>query len=507
MCLLVDGTPDELGNLHVRCEVGEKVEITSKLYLSLLQICRDVAGYTYGRADVVRRAMAKKQHKVMNEERFSFVEGAVSRGVDEKTANEIFDEMVSFASYGFNKAHSAAYAYVSYQTAYLKCHYPKQFYAALMSCCSSDKINEYIDVCSRLGIKIIPPHVNFSDNKFKTTDDGIVFSLSSIKNIGYSFISRIVNERELNGYFISFYDFCSRMYGKDFNRRAIESLIKCGALDNLDANRHQMIQSLDMVISDLDNKRRQNIEGQLSFGDLLSNESKSDSSIELPDLPEYSYEELLREEKEVSGIYLSGHPMKKYNDYYDAFNCDYISDILSDDEKYKDKTKVIILGIITDVRKKTTKNNGNMAFAVLEDKTNSVTTIIFPKVYDNYNYLVVKGSIVLIHGTVSFQDDSEPEIIIDSIEPLPKSLPEKKPNNKSEKSKAKGLFLRFDTENSPQVKICKNLVSIFDDGQAQCYLYFCDTKKYVKFSICDVNDVLLRELIKILGKDNVIFNS
>lgn len=471
----------------------------------VMQICREVAGYSYGRADIVRRAMAKKQHDVMNKERESFVQGSISRGVNEKTANEIFDEMVSFASYGFNKAHSAAYAYVSYQTAYLRCHYPKEFYAALMTSCidRTDKISGYINSCKKCGIKIIPPHINLSGNGFSVCEEGIVFCLSAVKNLGRGFIASMIAERNAKGNFTDFYDFCSRMYGKDLNRRGLENLIKCGAFDGLGANRNQMLSSVDSVLTDLDSSKRKNIDGQIGFGDFISNDQFDSTSFSYPDVPEFNSDEILRQEKEVSGIYLSGNPLDKYDNIASYFKCDTIADIINDDEKYKDKTKVSILVLISDINKKITRNNSTMAFLNVEDATARLEAIAFSNVFDKFNYLLTTGNIIILHGTVSHNDNDSVSIITDSVEPLPKELPK---TNENKSSKAKGLYLRFDNASSPQVAICKNLISIFDDGSTQSYLYFSDKKEYSRFVVCDANEVLIRELKKILGNDNVIFN-
>ena len=322
----------------------------------VMQICRELAGYSYGRADIVRRAMSKKKHDVMLRERDSFVngavdengnilcEGAVRRGVPADVANEIFDEMISFASYAFNKAHAAAYAFVAYRTAWLKCHYPCEFLAALLTSFldNSGKVAQYINECSRLGIKIFPPHVNRSTEAFEVSDGNIHFSLLAVKNLGRGFIRRMVDERTMNGNFKDFYDFCRRMYGKDFNRRAIESLVKCGAFDGMGANRRQMCAVIDPIIEELDNTKRRNVEGQIGFGDLSSGSAaeptEPKSSFAYPPAEEFSQEMLLKYEKEVAGMYLSGHPMAQYRELSKALKCAQIGDIAADREKLGIKT-------------------------------------------------------------------------------------------------------------------------------------------------------------------------
>ncbi len=480
----------------------------------VMQICRELAGYSYGRADIVRRAMAKKKHDVMLKEREFFVDGAVRRGIDKKAANEIFDEMISFASYAFNKAHAAAYAYVAYQTAWLKCHYPCEFLAALLTSFldNTGKVVQYINECSKLGIKILPPHINESSEEFAVSGGNIHFSLLAIKGLGRGFIKRIVDERTANGNFIDFYDFCRRMYGKDFNRRTLENLIKCGAFDGLGANRRQMYSVIDSIIDELDNAKRRNVDGQIGFGDLSGADEPDYTPSTLfvyPEFDEFSPETLLKYEKEVAGMYLSGHPMAKFTHIAERLKCAKISDIVSEENAtYKDNDRVLVLGLIGSAKKKITKNDSTMAFLNLEDTSGSVEVIVFPKILMEKPSMFFEGNIVLIHGRVSMREDEDTKIVCEAVEPCPpeSALPEIKPEKK--KSKAKGLFLRFDTADSPQVECCRKLLAIFD-GNTPLYYYFNDTKKYLGNPIkqgIDVNNVLLRELRKILGESNVIYN-
>ncbi len=497
----------------------------------VMQICRELAGYSYGRADIVRRAMSKKKHDVMLQERESFVygavdengnivcEGAIRRGIDEKTANDIFDEMISFASYAFNKAHAAAYAYVAYQTAWLKCHYPQEFLAALLTSFldNTRKIVRYVNECSRLGIKILPPHVNESSGIFSVSDGNIHFSLLAVKNLGRSFINRMVEERNVNGKFVDFYDFCRRMHGKDFNRRAVESLIKCGAFDGLGANRRQMYSVIDEIIDELDNARRNNVDGQLGFGDLTGSDNIKDEinfvSFNYPNLDEFPEELLLKYEKEVSGMYLSGHPMEKYNLISEKLGCEKISDIIDDDGiELKDNERVTVLGLVASIKKKITKNDTTMAFVNLEDTSGSIEVIVFPKVLLSYPTMFFEGNVLLIHGRINNREDEETKIICDAVEPCPsvETIVEKPKEEtpKVEKKKAKGLFLRFDSESSPQIELCRKLLVIFD-GNTPLYYYFNDKNEYKRNPIgaaIDVNPVLLRELRKLLGENNVIYN-
>ena len=489
----------------------------------VMQICRELAGYSYGRADIVRRAMSKKKHDVMLKERDNFVhgtvdekgnvicEGAVRRGINEKTANEIFDEMMSFASYAFNKAHAAAYAYVAYQTAWLKCHYPCEFLAALLTSFldNTNKVVQYIGECSRLGIKILPPDINRSSESFEVSDGNIHFSLLAVKNLGRNFIKRMTAEREHNGKFVDFYDFCRRMYGKDFNRRAIESLVKCGAFDGLGANRNQMITVTDKIIEELDSEKNRNVEGQLGFGDLMSSSDEPSPSVTFtyPDVEEYPNETLLKYEKEVSGMYLSSHPMARYKNISDSLKCAKISDITGEETAYKDNERVKILGLIGSLKRKITKSDSTMAFVNLEDTFGSIEVIVFPKTLAENPSLFYEGNIVLIRGRISMREDEDTKIVCESVEPCPSENAVTE-SPKTEKKKAKGLFLRFDSNNSPQIEYCRRLLAIFD-GNVPLFYYFSDTKEYKKNPLnigIDVNPLLLRELRKILGEDNVIYN-
>ena len=304
----------------------------------VMQIFRSLAGYSYGRADIVRRAMSKKKHDVMEKERKNFIygivredgtvecDGCVKRGIPAEVANDIFDDMSSFASYAFNKSHATAYAYVAYQTAYLKCHYPCEFMAALLSSVldNTDKVTEYTDECNRIGIKILPPNVNESNDNFTVSNGNIRFGMLAIKNLGRSFIRNIISERNA-GKFTSFYNFCSRMHGSDFNKRAVESLIKSGALDGLGANRRQMLMAMNEIIDELDSKKRRNVEGQIGLFDSVGGESYSESALKFFD--EFPQSELLAMEKSTTGLYLSGHPMASHAELAASMGCVRIAEL------------------------------------------------------------------------------------------------------------------------------------------------------------------------------------
>lgn len=490
----------------------------------VMQIFRSLAGYSLGRADIVRRAMSKKKHKVMEEERQYFIHGlknpdgsvacagAVQNGISEENANSIFNDMSSFASYAFNKSHSAAYAVVAYRTAYLKCHYPCEFMAALLSSVieNSAKIAGYIGECARLGIRVLPPHVNFSENSFTAADGAIRFGLLAIKNLGRGFIRTILEERQQGGAYTSFYDFCKRTYGKDFNRRAVEGLIKSGALDNLGLNRREMLLNFPELLASLDMEKRRNIDGQLGFLDLSADTAVSLSEPAYSHCAEMPLAELLAMEKEITGFYVSDHPMREYKELSEALCSARTSQLLEAENdpmsRYKDGAVVKLLAILTSVKKKVTKSDTTMAFLQAEDMYGGIECIVFAKTLSGFAPLLQAGNIVLLRGRLSLKENEAPKLVVDFVEACPEKAPAPalKTESVPEKKKRSGLFLRFETENTKAESKCKNLISIFD-GFTPVYFYYEDIRKYKqqKLSV-DMNDVLLRELKKYLGGKNVI---
>lgn len=536
----MDSIPEYISNRHNPSKIRYKVpalkgilDVTNGCIVyqeQVMQICRELAGYSYGRADLVRRAMSKKKHDVMEKERQYFVhgivndkgevecEGAVRRGISEAVANSIFDEMASFASYAFNKAHAAAYAYVAYQTAWLKCYYPRELLAATLTSFldRTDKVTEYIGECQRLKVNVLPPHVNMSGAGFTVEGENIRFGLLAIKNLGNALIKNIVDERRKNGSFTSFYNFCRRLYSKEFNRRAVESLIKSGALDNLGANRRSLMLALPEILEDLENSKRRNVDGQLGFFDILSagesDSVSSDDSYEIPFAQEYAHDVLLRGEKEVTGLYLSGHPMSEYLALSQYLKTARTSDLTASDSSiYKDNEKVSLLCMVAGVKKKLTKSDTTIAFITAEDVYGSIEVIVFAKQLMEYSHFIQQGNIILVHGRLSLREDEEAKLVCEMIEPCPPNVIPQQEEPKPEPPKKKqrrGLFLRFDTASSPQIAECEKLLVIFD-GNVPLYYYFVDKKEYKQFGVSrgvDVNPVLLRELTKILGANNVIYN-
>ena len=465
----------------------------------VMEIFRSLAGYSLGRADIVRRAMSKKKHDVMEKERTTFIEGCGKNGISKETANSIFDDMTSFASYAFNKSHSAAYALVAYQTAYLKCHYPAEFMAALMTSVIdwTDKVTMYISECNRMGIEVLRPDVNFSQAQFTTDFGKIRFGLLAVKNLGRNFIDAIYKERCLNGKYTSFYDFVKRVYSKDFNKRAVESLIKCGALDSFSLNRREMMLNLGSVISSVEATKRRNIDGQIGLFDLGG--VSDNSSPEISHTEEFDRLEMLGYEKETTGLYISGHPMAEYSGLSKRIKATPISDLLeaAGDEvsPYKDGAYVKVFGIISSVKKKITKNDSTMAFVTVEDVTGSIEAIVFPKTYENFGNMLTLGNIVVLKGRLSIRDDEDSKIIADFFEPCPKCEP---------KAKKSGVFLRFNSESDPRVQQALAVLK-GSEGKIPVYFFFSDTRKYAKtdFSISP-KDERNSKLSEILGESNVV---
>lgn len=492
----------------------------------VMQVCRKLAGYSYGRADIVRRAMSKKKADVMEKERHNFIyglinedgtvecEGCIKRGVSEEAASEIFEEMSSFAKYAFNKSHAAAYALVAYRTAYLKCYYPCEIMAATLTSVldRTEKVSEYIEECNRLNIPVKPPNVNTSYDGFTVKDNCIYFGLRAVKNIGKGFINSIVTEREQGGEYVSFYSFCKRVYGKEFNRRACESLIRCGAFDTLGLNRHQMLTMLPEILSELDSDKHRRGLGQIGFFDAGTQYSANYEPVP-PNLAEYPQNELLAMEKEMTGLYFSGHPMSAYREISEKLSVCRISDLLNSNEEYggmfSDNQNVRVLGIINAVSKKNTKNNSTMAFITVEDTSAAIECIVFSNLYEKNYQLIQKGNIVLVDGRLSLREENEPTVVASMIQPCPKTVKASEQEaapEKTTKAKKKGLFLRIPSENYSDMDKINNLISIFD-GSIPVYFYFEDKKEYSRPQVSkttDGNISLIRELKKILGENNVV---
>ena len=470
----------------------------------VMQIFRSLAGYSLGRADIVRRAMSKKKHDVLARERNSFIygekdskgniicDGAVNRGVSEHVAEKLFDEISAFSSYAFNKSHAAAYAVVAYRTAYLKCHYPTQYFAALLTSVldSPGKISQYTSECKRMGIKILPPSVNESYENFTANGKCIRFGLLAVRNLGINLINQFVDERK-NGRYTSMYDFCSRNYNRNFNRRALEGLIKSGAMDTLEDNRRKMIYNIDKVLSVIDETHRFSSENQLDlFGD-----SSDNITFELTHIDEMPTSELLAMEKAATGMYLSGHPMNSYRTFARSARFIPINDINA--KKVADGRRISVVGVLGEIKLKQLKNKNTIAYTTLEDTTGVIDVIVFSATLAGYRPIMIPGNVVIVNGKVSEREDRDPELVCESVEVVPESA--------QSVTDDATLYLKIPSLNSPQFSGVCDALSRYK-GDSNVIIVCEDTNKRImapdRLKI-EPTDKLIQELAEILGKNNV----
>ena len=483
----------------------------------VIDIFRKLAGFSLGQADMIRRAMSKKKEKEIKKEREAFVHGDPSRniagcvanGVSETVANEIYDEILDFASYAFNKAHAVSYAIVTYRTAYMKCHYPQQYMAALLTSVldNTTKVAEYISACKDMGIRLLPPDVNKSDADFTVDGKDIRFGLVAIKNIGWGLIHQLMEQRELEGPFRNFDDFCVRMSGKELNKRAVESLIRAGAFDSMGYNRRQLMLMSSKVIDDAQAAMRDNIAGQLDlfggFGD-----DPQDTAVmqrhDVPDVPEFSRQELMAMERETTGLYLSGHPMDEYRDQVRKVGAVSIGAIVNDftseegPQHFSDNQQVMVAGVIASSRTRTTKNNSLMSYINLEDDTGMIELLAFQRALDTGGVYVSEGAMVLIQGKISLRDEKEPQILVDSIRPIGDVY---ELELRQEKNRKKKLWLKLNSTDKKALEHVELLLTMFP-GDEQLVVYFEDTKKRMA-APCIVHEALIAELQETYGEDRV----
>lgn len=408
----------------------------------VLQIVRQLGGYSLGRADLVRRAMAKKKMDVMEQERQKFVygetdkdgnvviPGAIRNGVDEKTANEIYDEMIDFASYAFNKSHAAGYAVIACQTAYLKYYYPVEFMAALLNSFlgSANKISQYVLECRKMGIDVLPPDINESGERFTVNNGKIRFGLAAVKNVGSTVVKQIIKQRNKKGPFINFPDLCERVDGGELNKRCIESLIKSGAFDSFNVYRSQLMNSYEKIMDNIANTRKMKMEGQLSLFDISSDSSTvPEVEISYPDLAEYDSRLLLSMEKDVLGLYISGHPLSEFEEDIKKSVTFYSSDLFVEEQdtqtvhnSISDGSFARIAGLVTDIKTITTKSNQLMAFVTIEDLAGQMEVIVFPNTLEKYGDIIKPELPIWIEGKLSIREDEQPKIIVEYVKPIVK---------------------------------------------------------------------------------------
>ena len=482
----------------------------------VIEIFRSLAGFSLGQADNIRRAMSKKKHKVIDAERIAFVHGDVSRGIDgavkrgipEATANSIYDEILDFASYAFNKAHAVSYAIVVYRTAYMKRHYPQQYMAALLTSIldSSVKVAEYIAECRNMGIQLLPPDVNASGANFTVDGQNIRYGLVAIKGIGWGAIESLVAEREANGPFTDFEDFCRRMSGGELNRRAIENLIKAGAFDSMGYKRKALIQIAGAVMDSIAQSVRDNISGQLDlFGDFNDEGEKPPAVIPIPEVEEFTPMEKMAMEKETTGLYLSGHPMDSYRDAVRRIGAVPLGAVMADfaqeggPQRFQDNQMITVAGVVESHRTRTTKNNALMSYIQLEDDTGSMELMAFQKALDSGGAYIKDNAALVVRGRISVRDEKDPQLMVESIRPISdlNTMGAKDPPAKDRK-----LWVKVKSADDPILEKIRLILTMFP-GNQQMILY-CEKEKKRIGASCLIHEALVDELTERLGKENVV---
>ncbi len=475
----------------------------------VIEIFRSLGGYTMGQADNIRRAISKKKMKVIEQERQVFVygdagqgiSGAMAKGVPEAVAQSIYDEIVAFANYAFNKAHAVCYAVVSYQTAYLKCHYPRQYMAALMTSVldSAVKIAGYIAECREMGIEVLPPDINRSDDPFVVEGDNIRFGMGAVKNVGRGLIRTMVARRTKGGPFQSLEDFIERMDGTDLTKRAVENFIKCGAMDCFGYHRSELIAVYELMMDSIASARKKNLDGQLGMFAMLPEDRAS--SIPIPELPEIRKADRMLMEKETTGIYLSGHPMDDYRPLLRGTHVVPIGAIMDEESTYRDDQVVSIAGIIQSVKMKTTRNNSVMAYVTLEDDTAGIEMLAFSRIIEQYDALLKENMPVVVVGKVSLRDEKEPQLIVNRVQHISdygQVCKEPDPDAPLEGT----LYLRLPTKQTPLFDKIRAILGMFP-GTSPVVVYFADTQRRCG-SCCSIDRRMLPELEQLLGKDSVV---
>lgn len=499
---------NEKGNISYDCE--QLKPILSPTYgcivyqEQVMQIVRDLAGYTLGRSDLVRRAMSKKKASIMEKERKNFVygnisegiKGCIENGISENIANKIFDEMSDFAKYAFNKSHAACYAVVAYQTAWLKCYYPKEYMAALLTAVmyNTSKVNEYILECKQMGIAILPPDVNEGESGFSVSKNGIRFGLSAIKGLGNTVTDEVVKNRTALGKFKNLEDFVERMSSKEVNRRTLESFIKAGAFDSFSGNRHQKLKGMEVLLENKSKTSKNKIAGQMNLFEIMTPKAKEIYQIKLPNVEEFSKSELLSFEKEVIGMYISGHPLDEYAEEILKNITAKTIDFFARDEEEPvviDKSNVTIGGIVSSISIKTTRNNDTMAFVNLEDLYGNVEVVVFPKIYEKYKKLLNENEKVYIMGKVQLGDDGNGKILANSVKAFDRKVNE--------------LWLQYQSLEDfeeDKIKLLEFLSLNKGDDKAIIFIRESRLKKVLDKGI-NVNQDIISYLSRKMGEDNV----
>ena len=482
----------------------------------VIEIFRRLAGFSLGQADMIRRAMSKKKEKEIVRERQTFlhgdparnIPGAVANGIPEDVAGSIYDEILDFANYAFNKAHAVCYAIVSYRTAYMKCHWPREYMAALITSVLHDsaKVAEYIVECRENGIRLLPPDVNESEADFTVVGEDLRFGMAAVKNVGVGFAEKLVAERTAGGRFTGFDEFCRRMYGQDLNRRAIESLIRVGAFDSLGCKRKALLQVMDRVLDGVASAGRKNVQGQMDFFDLdAGGEDAPAPTLELPDVPEFTKAERMTMEREMTGLYLSGHPMDDYREKAERAGAVPIGRILSDfareggPERFADGQYVTVAGVVGAHRTRATKNNSLMAYVTLEDDSGALELVVFQRALDAGGGYIQDNAPLLVRGRISARDEKDPQITVDSIRPLSdldpiQARPAPPPGRK--------LYVKVPSTDAKALRRLDLLLEMFP-GKDRLVLFHPDLGKQ-KSAPCLVHNALVEDLKERLGEENVV---
>ena len=478
----------------------------------VIEIFRSLAGYSMGQADNIRRAISKKKTKTIMADRKTFVygdperniPGAVAKGVPEDVAQSVYDEIVDFGDYAFNKAHSVCYAVVAYQTAYLKCHYPKEYMAALMTSVldSAAKISGYIAECKELNIPVLPPDLNHSDDHFTVEGSAIRFGLGAVKNVGHGLIRTLVSKRAEGGSFRSLEDFLQRMGEGELNKRAVENFIKCGAMDCFGHHRSELLAVYDQMMDAVASTRKKNLDGQMGLFSMLE-DSDAAVSIPIPRKEELSRAELMAMEKETTGIYISGHPMDDYRPYLKNTHVIPIGDLMDEESKYQDEQIVSVAGVVQSVKMKTTRNNSMMAYVTVEDDTAAIEMLAFSNVLSQYGGYLKENNAVVVTGKLSIRDEKEPQIVVNRARPISDYADGSVPEEPQARPQQNGtLYLRIPSEGDPVLRKVKAILNMFP-GTCGAVLYFADTK-IRRGTRCLLADNMIRELKNVLGEANVV---
>ena len=484
----------------------------------VIEIFRTLGGYTMGQADNIRRAISKKKMKVIEAERKTFVygdpqqniDGCIARGVPEAVGQSIYDEIVAFANYAFNKAHAVCYAVVSYQTAYLKCHYPRQYMAALMTSVldSAEKISGYIAECKEIGIETLPPDINHSDDHFIVEGDSIRFGLGAVKNVGHGLIRTMVAKRNEGGPFKTLEDFLERMGDGELNKRAVENFIKCGAMDCFGYHRSELLSVYEKMMNAVSDTRKKNLEGQLGLFSMLSGREAA-ANIVIPHMDELPRAELMAMEKETTGIYISGHPMDDYRQMLKNTSVVPISALTGEECRFQDEQIVSIAGIVQTIKMKMTRNNTMMAYVTIEDDTASIELIVFSNALNEHGGYLRENAPVVVVGKLSLREDKEPQIIVNRVRPMSDFTdPYVKPflneliPQKPEPEESSTLYLRLSAEGCGEYRKVRAIVNMFP-GNSLVVIFFADTRKRLA-GRCLLRNSMIEELKNVLGEANVV---